>query len=591
MLHQTISVSPGNSKAHLKTYILNDSPQYHTGLCRPAVLIMPGGGYSHTSDREAEFIALEFAAMGYHAFVLRYSVGEKAVVPEPLLEGFRAISIIRENAKEWRVDPERIVLCGFSAGGHLAAGLMTMWKDKEILEKLQLPPERLRPTAGILCYALLRLPYKLESVDTGFPAGERDALINLIEGEFPEPQHPDWMQAVFEKNGTLWVDNVKIAYLNCFQTESPSQEQLLQANMICKVEGDTPPAFIWTTTTDEMVPAEHSVAFANAMLQKGRPVELHLFGSGGHGLSLNKPTTNNEDESRYPAGRWLGLAEAWLRELLKDPGAARGTPFAQGEAENNCALDDSESGEKPPQYYANIYNDRAGMFCHSPFSLEQQLVLSVMDGDEKAALDMLGQINRQGSKAVLAKEPLRSAKNSIICSCTFLTRAAIQAGVPDEEAFALSDAVIQHIETLTVQKDVLSYEESMLVQVIRLVKKYRGKSYSTPVRRALHYIDSHLEKNIQLSDVAEYAKVHPNHLSKRFRQETGSTLTGYTAARKIHEASYFVLHTNYPMAEIASLYGFSSQSYFIHSFKKVMGMPPGEYRNHRSIMLFKESGS
>ena len=130
--------------------------------------------------------------------------------------------------------------------------------------------------------------------------------------------------------------------------------------------------------------------------------------------------------------------------------------------------------------------------------------------------------------------------------------------------------------------EVLAYESTLLMQVIRLVKKRKGKSYSTPVRKALHYIDSHLDRTVQLDDIAGFVKVHPNYLSKRFRQETGTTLSGYVLARKIHEASYFVQHSEYSMAEIATLYGFSSQSYFISSFKRVLGVSPGKYRN-RSI--------
>jgi AraC-like DNA-binding protein len=235
--------------------------------------------------------------------------------------------------------------------------------------------------------------------------------------------------------------------------------------------------------------------------------------------------------------------------------------------------------DKPAQYYDNIYYDREGMFRHTPYFLEQQLVQYVVGGNEDAALETLNSINRRGDKAVLARDPLRSAKNSLICSCTFLTRAAIRAGVSDAEAFALSDAAIQHIETLSRREDVFAYEQTLLLQTIRLVNEHRGRTYTAPIRKALYYVNSHLDRSLSLAEIAKFVRVHPNYLSKRFRQETGTTLSHYIVACKIHEATYFVRHSEYSMAEIAALYGFSSQSYFISSFKKIQGMSPGKYRS------------
>lgn len=578
MFCSKIALNPGNPKVTLSTYVLEDSLQYHTGLMRPAVLVLPGGGYTFISDREGDMIALAFAARGYHAFVLRYSVGAAAHVPAPVLEGFSAIALIREKAKEWHIDDKKIAVCGFSAGGHLASGLMTMWDDEKILQSLGARPEEIRPDAGILCYALLKLPYCLPPVNTGMRPSDRALLEAKLEQEALEPQHPDWKKYIFEKDSALWIDTAAIAYLNCFGTVHLGKELLNSYNTVLQVKEDTPPAFLWCTTPDDIVPATDSAAFATAMLQKGRPVELHIFGSGEHGLSLAKEVTGSKDDL-HPAGKWFELALTWLKETFQEKSGNKPSPFYDGSMQG---LQPSlpEGNEKPDRYYMNIYKDRAGMFRHSPFILEQALIRHVMNGNEREALKTLGLINEQGEKAILAREPLRSAKNSMICSCAFLTRAAIQAGVSDEEAFALSDASIQHIETLKEEETVLSYEAVMLLQFIRLVKKRDSKSYSAPVRKALHYIDSNLEKAFHLNAVAEYTQVHPNYLCKRFKQETGITVAGYAISRKIHEAAYFVQHTPYSIAEIATLYGFSSQSHFTKDFKRVLGVSPGEYRKN-----------
>lgn len=98
---------------------------------RPAILVIPGGGYYMCSDREAEPVALSFMSSGYAAFVLRYSVGKgKAVWPTPLRDAEEALEAITANAEEWHIDPSKIAAIGFSAGGHLCAALGTLGRIK-----------------------------------------------------------------------------------------------------------------------------------------------------------------------------------------------------------------------------------------------------------------------------------------------------------------------------------------------------------------------------------------------------------------------------------------------------------------------------
>jgi len=129
-------VLSGGSEVTLTAYLLDASPEFGNVGRRPAVLVMPGGGYRGISDREAEPIATAYLAEGYHAFVLRYSV--RSEFPAPLLDAEEALDVIRGRGAEWGVDAERIAAIGFSAGGHLAAALGTMG--------------RVRPNALILGY-------------------------------------------------------------------------------------------------------------------------------------------------------------------------------------------------------------------------------------------------------------------------------------------------------------------------------------------------------------------------------------------------------------------------------------------------------
>jgi len=125
----------------LTSYLLDVGGEYRSILKRPAVLVIPGGGYEMCSDREADPVALPYLKAGYHAFILRYSVKKDAVWPNPLKDYEQAMELIRSNAEKWHVYKNKIAVIGFSAGGHLAGCAATMSKN--------------RPNAAILGYAVL----------------------------------------------------------------------------------------------------------------------------------------------------------------------------------------------------------------------------------------------------------------------------------------------------------------------------------------------------------------------------------------------------------------------------------------------------
>ncbi len=115
-----------NENVTLTTYILDTSFDDIKDYKRPGILICPGGGYGMCSNREAEPIAMHFLAMGYNAYILRYSLKENSNFPQPLNDANEAFKMIQDNSDEWLTDEDKIVVCGFSAGGHLAAALGTM---------------------------------------------------------------------------------------------------------------------------------------------------------------------------------------------------------------------------------------------------------------------------------------------------------------------------------------------------------------------------------------------------------------------------------------------------------------------------------
>lgn len=213
----------------------------------------------------------------------------------------------------------------------------------------------------------------------------------------------------------------------------------------------------------------------------------------------------------------------------------------------------------------------------APFYLELRLSTSLTDGDEETALLYLEQMN-QFPKAVLAKNPLRSAKNSMICSCSYFARAAIQAGVLPPTAFDLSDDCIRHIEQMTTTESVLAYEKEMLIRYVRVVREFLERKYPLAIILALQYIDKRLNQNISLQTVADAVHMNANYLSNLFKQKTGESLTGYINRKRVEETAFFVAYTDHSFTEVAFAYQFCNQGYFNRVFKQYTGQTPGAYR-------------
>lgn len=272
MIHNTypIQVEGSQSYARLITYIYEYSPDMAYNV-RPLILICPGGGYTRTSDRESESMALQFVAMGYHAAVLRYSCAP-AKYPTALTELATAIKMIRENAKEWNVNPDKIIVQGCSAGGHLAASLGVFWDEDSLAERVGLTAdqhEMLKPNGMVLCYPVI----------TSGEFAHRGSFENLLGDRQAE------------------------------LGEKMSLEK--------QVTAKTPKSFIWHTFEDQSVPVENSLLLVSAFRKAGVPVEFHMYPKGAHGLALaNHLTETNDGRAvQLECTSWIGLAKTWLENL------------------------------------------------------------------------------------------------------------------------------------------------------------------------------------------------------------------------------------------------------------------------------------
>ncbi|MEH7076399.1 AraC family transcriptional regulator [Neobacillus drentensis] len=222
----------------------------------------------------------------------------------------------------------------------------------------------------------------------------------------------------------------------------------------------------------------------------------------------------------------------------------------------------------------NIQN----FYYHPSYALEQQLMDCIIRCNKIEAKDVLDQINSL-ERATLAWEPLRSIKNSLICSCTLFTRAIIRGGALPEDAFSLSDVMIRQIEKNDNIEDLKLLEYEMVSCFIDTLKSTDRLEYNQVVNRAITYIHQEIFRDISLEKIAEYAGVHPGYLSKVFKVSVGMIIPEYINRKKIEDSKYFLLHSNSRLSEIANMFGYCNQSYYTSLFKKYTGVTPGQYKN------------
>lgn len=279
MLYQTYPIQVKGSLPGAKLVVYIQEPSDALAITkRPLVLLCPGGGYSRTSDREAEPIALQFLAMGYHAAVLRYSC-EPAKFPTALWELAASMVLIRQNAEAWGVDTDQIVVQGCSAGGHLAASLCMFWDEDFVAEGIGLGSTEhalLRPNGMLLCYPVI----------TSGEYAHRGSFQCLLPAGDSEEEHA----ALLEK-----------------------------VSLEKQVSEKTPPAFIWHTFEDGSVPVENSLLLISALKKHGIATEFHMYPKGSHGLALANHLTETPDGAalQEECTSWIELAHTWMESMLR----------------------------------------------------------------------------------------------------------------------------------------------------------------------------------------------------------------------------------------------------------------------------------
>ena len=226
------------------------------GTAHAAFIVLPGGGYGQRADHEGDPLAEWFNSIGISAFVLDYRVAPYRH-PVPLTDAQRAIRLVRSRAVEWRIDPARIGILGFSAGGHLALSAATIFDAGASAAEDPIDRASCRPNAAIACYPVV---------------------------SFAEHRHDGSMR-------NLLGDN-------------PDEPMRRSLSIETRVTAQTPPMFIWHTADDKAVPVHNALLLAGALAKHNVPFALHVFQSGPHGLGLARSVPDVQ--------QWTALCANWL---------------------------------------------------------------------------------------------------------------------------------------------------------------------------------------------------------------------------------------------------------------------------------------
>ena len=263
-----MTIAPNATPLPLWPHIDAQLTPYPVAAARGAVIVCPGGGYARLAPHESEPVARWLNGLGIAAFVLAYRVAPHRY-PAPLRDGQRAVQLVRHRAAAWGLDPARVGMLGFSAGGHLAASVGTCPDAADPASADPVARRSSRPDLLVLCYPVISFGGQRH-------LGSTDNLLGL----------------------------------------EATAEQRADVSLELRVAADTPPTFLWHTAADQSVPVEHGLLFASALGRHGVPFALHVYPHGRHGLGLA--------EGDPLVGTWRTLCAAWLADRGYGHGATGG---------------------------------------------------------------------------------------------------------------------------------------------------------------------------------------------------------------------------------------------------------------------------
>lgn len=286
---ETIKLWKDREDVELTTFLNMPDSFIPKPVPKPVMIVCPGGAYVSCPrhGNEGDPVAMAFAVDGYQAFVLEYSVKERApegktLFPAQLLDLGKAILTIRDHAKEWCVDIDKISIVGFSAGAHLCGMLATTWHESLLADYFHEKPEVFKPLSALLIYGLFDYAYQ-----------------NEHNKKQENPMFPMDMNT------------------HVFGCKDPKREEEIKFSPYYQVSNNTPSIFMVAAIDDGMVPSIQSVRMAEKLHETGIPYELHMFQFGDHGFSLGRNLFEPfKKEKTHACAEWLPLAKTFLMHQI-----------------------------------------------------------------------------------------------------------------------------------------------------------------------------------------------------------------------------------------------------------------------------------
>lgn len=259
--------------AYLTSYCPSNFEEFSIGKVRKCIIVIPGGGYSGVSDREGEAVALRFVGYDIAAFLLKYSVAPHLNYPNPFAEAYAAVAYVRKNAKKYHIDPNKICVIGFSAGGHLAATISAYWNTNEFTDFLKVSNDDIKINGCLLSYPVISMTY-----------GHEGTIVNST------------------KNDPVLLEKLSIDK---------------------HVSKDFPKTFIWHTTFDTIVDVKNSLLLASSLSANKIFYEMHIYPMLDHGQSLADYSVYNEQmmskenmEKIKHNTQWVDNAIHFIKEYI-----------------------------------------------------------------------------------------------------------------------------------------------------------------------------------------------------------------------------------------------------------------------------------
>lgn len=289
MIIETIKLWEDREDVCLTTFLEAPNPFMQNPIKKPAFIAIPGGAYQNCPRHggEGDPVAMAWAIDGYQSFVLEYSVAEKApegkaMFPAQIIDLGKAILTIKEHADEWCIDPDKIVICGFSAGAHLCSMYATTWHMPLLSDTFGCEADRFKIMAALCIYGI----------------------------------HDFAMQEAFNAANPNFMSDGK-GNIPIFGVTHPDQATLEKYSPVLLATEKMPPMFMAAATDDGLVPAMHTLKMATRLQELGVPYECHMFQYGDHGFALGRNIFEPfKQDMAHACAQWVPLAKTFLMHLV-----------------------------------------------------------------------------------------------------------------------------------------------------------------------------------------------------------------------------------------------------------------------------------